>query len=806
MVCKRLIKPPLPVRSRLASVGYLILLSALSLWIPAPSPVFAGTEGEAEPESAVFSGLSGVEMMDGRLSIDVKDAELKAVLEAIGRVSAIPITLGGGITGRVTVKLTGVTPEIALRQLSRSHAVVFERSEDGTSYRIIRIGAFAEGTDSKDVSARPQTAGKDSDGMANCDPDASRSIDGGGTPQRAAKRTAGHLDRRGRPRFRPGELLIRIKPDLPGPQIAALHESLGARILSRMDRHRLQRLQLEEGADEDLAIKRYLDSGLVEVAERHVLMYPDTTLPDDPYFFQQWGLPVIQAPEAWDLDGSTSGPIIAVIDTGVDYLHPDLKENIWTNEAEVNGIEGVDDDNNGYIDDLGGWDFAGPSWFRQKDGDNDPMDTDGHGTHVAGIIAAKGNNNTGVAGVTWNARLMLLKAQADDAFELETWDVVEAVYYAIANGARIVNCSFGGDERSEILEDAYTELKKAGILAVCAAGNDGINMDTAGNQQYPAGFALDNILSVAASNRAEELADFSNFGSTSVDLVAPGVQIKSTILGGTFTEAFLTVETAAGKNNYDAIGMVFSGMTDQEGIAGVVYDCGRGYPDEFPPEVSGNMALIERGERGGEPPFYFYQKVANAQAASAAAVIIYNHQPGGFSGTLAGTGDWVPVVSISRQDGQTILGIIGQLPTVTLFNRANDVLLYYTEKSGTSMAAPFVAGVAGLMLAREPSLDYSTIKRAILETVDKLPAATGKMVSEGRLNAFSALSSLNTPGDVSCNDRIEIDDALLALQIATGMSPVIGSTCIPRSIDVNGDDRIGMEEAVFILQQIAAQP
>lgn len=122
------------------------------------------------------------------------------------------------------------------------------------------------------------------------------------------------------------------------------------------------------------------------------------------------------------------------------------------------------------------------------------------------------------------------------------------------------------------------------------------------------------------------------------------------------------------------------------------------------------------------------------------------------------------------------------------------------------MAAPFVAGVAGLMLAREPSLDYSTIKRAILETVDKLPAATGKMVSEGRLNAFSALSSLNTPGDVSCNDRIEIDDALLALQIATGMSPAIGSTCIPRSIDVNGDDRIGMEEAVYILQQIAAQP
>lgn len=120
---------------------------------------------------------------------------------------------------------------------------------------------------------------------------------GGGTPQRAAKRTAGHLDRRGRPRFRPSELLIRIKPDLPGPQIAALHESLGARILSRMDRHRLQRLQLEEGADEDLAIERYLDSGLVDVAERHVLMYPAATLPDDPYFFQQWGLPVIQAPE-----------------------------------------------------------------------------------------------------------------------------------------------------------------------------------------------------------------------------------------------------------------------------------------------------------------------------------------------------------------------------------------------------------------------------------------------------------------------------------------------------------------------------
>jgi len=325
-------------------------------------------------------------------------------------------------------------------------------------------------------------------------------------------------DRRGRLLYKPGELLVRFKKGTTQEQIESLHRAQGNKNVHKNERLRLHRVKLKEGVTEEEAIKHYAASPLVELVERHALRYPNK-IPNDPYVADQWALQSISLPKAWDFAQECPEVVIAVVDTGVDYLHPDLSENIWTNTVEQNGTPGVDDDGNGFIDDLYGWDFA--------DGDAYPLDVYGHGTHVAGIIGARGNNLEGVTGVCWTAKLMVLKVQADGAEEMDDLAVINALQYAAGHGARIINCSFGGEAFSQIESDAFAELQTAGILTVCAAGNSARNIDTQGLENYPASYTFSNIMAVAASNQTNSLASFSNYGPLSVDIMAPGVSIKS---------------------------------------------------------------------------------------------------------------------------------------------------------------------------------------------------------------------------------------------------------------------------------------
>lgn len=246
-------------------------------------------------------------------------------------------------------------------------------------------------------------------------------------------------------------------------------------------------------------------------------------IPNDPKFDQQYGMnnngqtggtadADIDAVEAWDtFTGNGEEIIIGVIDTGVDYLHPDLADNMWQNLGEIPD-NGIDDDGNGFIDDYYGWDFAYD--------DNDPMDGDGHGTHCSGIIAAKGNNETGVCGVMWNARIMALKF-LDDYGSGNTSDAIDAVNYATAMNVPLTSNSWGGGAYSQALEEV---IAQSGIF-VAAAGNDYSDIDL--YPHYPASYDLDNIVSVAATDHFDKKADFSNFGLQSVDLAAPGVNILS---------------------------------------------------------------------------------------------------------------------------------------------------------------------------------------------------------------------------------------------------------------------------------------
>jgi subtilisin family serine protease len=236
---------------------------------------------------------------------------------------------------------------------------------------------------------------------------------------------------------------------------------------------------------------------------------------NDPLLSQQWALPKIKAAEAWKMTKGSHAVSVAIIDTGIDYRHPDLQGNIWKNPGEI-ANNGKDDDGNGYIDDIYGWDFS--------NNDNDPMDGHGHGTHVAGSIAAATNNGKLIAGVAWHTKMAGLKFLTDKGSG-STSDAIDAVAYSSAMGFKVSNNSWGGGGNSRALKTAIEKAGQKGQVFCAAAGNS--RKDNDRSPHYPSSYDCKNIISVAASDSSDRLASFSCYGKNSVDLAAPGVRILS---------------------------------------------------------------------------------------------------------------------------------------------------------------------------------------------------------------------------------------------------------------------------------------
>ncbi len=239
--------------------------------------------------------------------------------------------------------------------------------------------------------------------------------------------------------------------------------------------------------------------------------------PNDPFYSQQWYLDRIEAPAAWDIVAPDSSVVIAILDDGVNFNHPDLAGTRWQNSQEVNGQSGIDDDQNGYVDDFYGYDFI------DQDGDPtpDPITIENtHGTHVAGIVAATRNNRLGIAGVAGGAKIMAVRVGQGGSIPYG----FEGFLYALANGARIINCSWGGSTESAYESQIVKMALDAGCVVVVSAGNNGNNI-----RRYPA--AINGVLSVAASGANDHRADFTNYGSW-VKITAPGVYILSTMYDG----------------------------------------------------------------------------------------------------------------------------------------------------------------------------------------------------------------------------------------------------------------------------------
>jgi thermitase len=329
------------------------------------------------------------------------------------------------------------------------------------------------------------------------------------------------------PPFAEDEIVVKFKPGAAARGAAGglALAAIGAVVQAspELDKIGVQVFKVPRGTVSQ-ALAALQQNPQIEFAEPNYLVEAsDVITPNDTYWSQQWGPPDIQAPLAWGVTTGTAAVTIAVIDSGIDFTHTELAPNVWTNPGEV-GLDGnnqdkrtngVDDDGDGYIDDWRGWNFVA--------GSNNPQDDQGHGTHVAGIAAAVGNNGQGIAGMAWNTQIMALKI-LNSAGNGTVSNLASAMVFAADHGAQIINLSLGDTVPATVMEDAVNYAYAHGVTVVAAAGNDyhlGV--------RYPA--AYPNAIAVASVDSNNSHSSFSNYGPE-IDVAAPGRGILSTCLGG----------------------------------------------------------------------------------------------------------------------------------------------------------------------------------------------------------------------------------------------------------------------------------
>jgi serine protease len=339
------------------------------------------------------------------------------------------------------------------------------------------------------------------------------------------------------PQAVPGEIIVGFEEGVSEGARNEVLATVGASEDEEFEQIDSELVEVDAGGV-NAAIEKLEDDPRVEFAEPNFIVTADLNIPND-LSSELWGLhdtgadaeADIDAPEAWDTTTGNSNVVVGVIDTGVDFTHPDLAANKWVNPGEIPG-NGIDDDGNGYKDDINGWDFV--------NNDNNPFDDNGHGTHVAGTIGATGNNGIGVVGVNWTTSIMALKF-LNASGSGSTADALEATLYASNTAtdatpgdtyADVTNNSWGGGGFSQAMLNAISTADDNGSLFVAAAGNDGTNNDSI--PHYPSSYDAPNVISVASTTSADQRSSFSNWGKSSVDLGAPGSNIYSTYPGNTY--------------------------------------------------------------------------------------------------------------------------------------------------------------------------------------------------------------------------------------------------------------------------------
>jgi subtilisin family serine protease len=550
------------------------------------------------------------------------------------------------------------------------------------------------------------------------------------------------------PAAAPGEIVVGFRSGVDSARRVAARSAADVHVKRNLLARGVQLVTVDRGQSVQEAIAALEKRPDVRYAEPNWIYHAASTTPDDPLFGSLWGLDNtgqtggtadvdIDAPEAWDHNRGSASTVVAVVDSGVAWDHPDLAPNMWSNAGEIAG-NGIDDDGNGKVDDVRGWDFV--------DADSNPWDYNDHGTHVAGTIAARGDNGVGVAGVAWQASIMAVRA-LNAVGSGSNANITDAFTYAADNGAKVVNASLGGPLRSQAMSDAITA--HANTLFVVAAGND--NRDNETTPVYPCNYTAANVLCVAATTNIDGLASFSNRGATSVDLAAPGVGILSARphninlfsddfesgLGqwtvqsgpwGTATALDTTWLVDSPGGNY-ADNADWAIRTTSKVDVGDRSDCMLKFSYGTFLEAGFDWLYVQSSSDGTE--WTGMSTIGDTNGAVKPAALALAAGSRYYRFRL--TSDLKAVSTV--KNGVYIDNVRVACPDGTY--GADD----YQSISGTSMASPHVAGAATVLFSAKPTATVAEVRAALLDSGDPVAALSGKTVSGRRLNLDAALTA-----------------------------------------------------------------
>ncbi len=566
----------------------------------------------------------------------------------------------------------------------------------------------------------------------------------------------------------PGEVLVKFRS---GVSTASANYSIfrqGGFRVKRLGSSGFEQVQLPDGKNVDIAIQEFLADPNIETAQPNYIYKTLATVPNDTHYGKLWGLKNtgqtvnntglggldthrtpntgtsgsdMNLEAAWDLITDCSSVVVAVVDTGVNFTQEDLVDNIW--DGNVGSYPN------------GGYDFVSSS--------NAMSDPNGHGTHVAGTIGATGNNAKGATGVCWNVKIMGVRVM-DATGSGTTSRIVQGVNFGVTNGAKVINLSVGGSGYDSAFSTAITNARSNGVVIVAAAGNDGANNDASGTPTYPCNYTQDNVICVAALTQSYGLASFSNYGSTSVDVGAPGVNIASTwpgtnvetaentsgwtgwTLAGSwaYNNAFTNIKGISNPSSYDSTSATYANSADDIAYKSFNISGAQVATLEFGlvMDLASGDGFSVACKNDGTSPFTGGTTVQSAVTGSTDGYIeTLTYEITSCASATTSVGYRLT----SNASGVDFGLLVGSMSINTLTYDTTT----YNLISGTSMATPQVAGLAAMLFAYNPTFTYTDVVNAIKNSGDTVSALSGKSTTSKGVDAYKALLYINPPSSVT---------------------------------------------------------